>query len=1027
MNLVTKMGRFCFDLIDTYHQRMDVISHPGSLSDLNMAVGDSSLFATDNGSLVSVIMLQGTKHYVTGDTHDYCIERLNDHIAQLIKSKDVELCWAHSHDDSEEAAVAELEAALKPLRNVSRFQGLKNQSFFDEQVDILKDTIQSEKTYLCLWTNMSKIGGIEKSKIPVLMALGTQGTDGLITAEALADKHITRVEVIMNRLNDAGLHTSLLSNTEVGTMMATDLDHDANKGFVPRFFGHIEHTNKFTGETNDKVYTLNTPKNIKKGIKGEDYSVIFPPKLGFQLWRDKPRYEGQGVRVGDKVYGSLSVTLPPDREHGFNDLIQEARRAKVPFRVAMKMNSNSRGMAMAKYVLANFLSMIPLSDKTLRGSISQMWSYANRGGSILSFQMTLTTWSDDSKGLSRRLSRLNSAVNAWGGQCVVMSDDPIHGLVSTIPPYNRKNPAPAAIGPSSEALYMAPLTRPALPWKDGGVLFTSKTGKLMPFKPMSELMAHNVYLVAGSPGYGKSLVCMIMLQALIEGQETLPYVAISDVGISSKGLIDYLISILPAEQKHRVHYYSMQNQRDYAINMNDTPLGMRYPLEEQHLFTVQMLFLGVSMSDSGKDSVLNDLLSDAITLAFDRCADTGPRAVPHRFQDDHLADKYWGPIIQPALDDIGYEVTEDSIYWDIVDALFDAGHYRAATMVQRFAVPLIKHIADAANSKSGMSKAEMAPGITYGEYLFDQLHRLEQQFEIMQLPTQLDISEARVVAFNLEDVCLPGSDFTTQKNGTLFFGLTSRLQANKFFWNKERLKEIPVKYRPYHETVVDSILRTKNFYFADEQQRFSSFEAAVKIPELIAAEGRKREIGVMLASQRAVEFSKKMLDLATGKILVGFSKSSVKDVAAKFKLDATEEWILTSQISMPGREGSSMLVQFETEKGDYSHFVNLKVGKKKLWGLSTKKQSTTFRDELVKEFGYEEGLSIISKLYPSCEVESEYERRKVQLGQERLASSGLELARKSDEINEDIMAAIIGDAKIKGKEYFLESLDERSC
>ncbi|MFT6905813.1 MAG: intracellular multiplication protein IcmB [Oleiphilaceae bacterium] len=1029
MNFFQRLVRLPFDFSNTYHQRMEHITHPGSMSDLNMPIGNTPVYATDSGSLVSVIKILGTKHYVTDESHQECIRFLNENIRQRIKSKDIEMCWVHIHDDDEPASREVLEAALKPSRSVSAIQGLQNKSFFAEQVEILLDSVQSEKTYLCLWTNYNKNKVGKISKIPEKKALGVQDTIGLKIGELLFDEHITRVKVIQNRMESSGILTELLSNSEMAIMLANMLDKESNANFMPRFFGHISKLNKFTKEEEQAKYTIRTPQNVKLGIKGEDYSVVFPPRLGHQLWRSNPVSMAGGVKIGNIIYGSLMVTLTPDGSYGFNSLVADAGRAGVPFRIAMKMNSDTRGMVNSKYVLANLLSSLPMhgENKTLRDAISQMFSLMRRGRTLLSVQMTLTTWDANPDNLRRKLSSLQAALGSWGAQSVFMSDDPLQGAISTLPPYTKSNPAPPTIGPSEEILDMTPITRPALPWKTGSMLFISKTGKLMPFQPMSNLMAHHVYLVAGEPGYGKSLACANILIALVESQDRLPYMAVSDVGKSSKGFIDYLISILPASEKHKVEYYSMQNSREYAINMADTPLGMRFPPEDTKAFIIEMLLLGVSSGSEKGETIVNvrNVLSGAVELAYQRKADSGPRSEPARFQETHTSDRYWNSVIQPALDKIDIELDEDVTYWALVDALYDAGSYRAAIMIQRFAMPLLRDIADAALEKNSLSNTDMGGGISYSDYIYSQLNLMYSEYEIMQVPTQLDLANTKVVAFNLEDVCLSNNDFNSQRKGTIFFGLTSRLQANKFFWNKERLKEIPEKYRPFHDTVISEIQETRNFYFADEQQRFSSFPMAVKIPETIASEGRKRGVGVMLASQRPIEFSDRMVELSTARFLVGFSKSSIKGVVDRFSLDSTEEALLSSQITMPTSEGSKMVVQFETEKGTFSQFVRFKVGRKRLWGLSTKDQSAMLREKVVEEFGYEAALGILAKLYPQCQIEDHYEELKVIASQGSIGRSGLE--RIDGKVAEDskIMDKIIKDTIQKGRDYFVESLEER--
>src|SRR5690625_2961245 len=308
-------------------------------------------------------------------------------------------------------------------------------------------------------------------------------------------------------------------------------------------------------------------------------------------------------------------------------------------------------------------------------------------------QMMLTIWApkDNKTLLDNRIEQALAAVGAWGNaQGTLMRDDSLLGLISSLPPYRSRCPAPASAGPAEEVLGRAPITRPALPWKEGGMLVRSTTGKLMPIQPLSDVLSHQVILVCGEPGFGKSLWCANYIIAIVETHDVLPYVAMTDVGVSSLGTIRYLQSILPTHKKHQVIYCAMRNDEEMSINRFDTPLGVRVPIADDLEGINQWLLLGLADSQTGKvQDGLDSLVADVIQLAYDRKADTGPRAEPKRHDEANVFDPLWQQHIAPALERHNLEISRDTVYWRLVDALFDLGETHAAGLVQRFAVPLL--------------------------------------------------------------------------------------------------------------------------------------------------------------------------------------------------------------------------------------------------------------------------------------------------------------------------------------------------
>jgi intracellular multiplication protein IcmB len=1010
------------------------LEHPAELCDLGTPIANSSYWVTTSGSLMTVIKISGCREYVLEHTHEQHIEIIVNDLRSQFRAGTTDLCWLHIHNDEIESNVRAMENALSATRAVSEIQGYNNQLFIDEMVAVMAPHIQDETTLLCVWTHKSEASQT-KLEIPILAAEGSQDTKGFSYAERLIPSHAAKIALVLNAIRSAGMSARALSNQEVGQHIATTLDPEGNETFVPRLMGYIKRGINKNGQSDVEVegqrYFLREPANPRAGIKGKDYSCIFPPLLGHQVWNTQPTYERDYTIIGTRAYSSIMVTLTPEMPVAFERLVDSLKRQRVPFRIAMHNKTKSPSAIIARYALAAALKKLPGSNKLIFDAIRQMREYIANQNPALSLQIVITVWSpsNDLELLRVRVQQTIKALGAWGGaQGQVMSDDSIFGLVSTLAPYRQKSVAPACIGPADEVLYMAPITRPSLPWETGGVTFRSRTGKLMPFQPLSDILSHHVYLVCGEPGFGKSLCCQMILIAIAETHDLLPYMAMTDVGPSSRGTIRYLQSIMPISRKHQIQYFEMRNDAAMSINRFDTPLGVRIPLADDFEAMKDWVLLGVSDSQTGssKDG-MDALVADVIRLAFERCADFGPRSEPKRYEESIVDDRLWAAYVEPVLRKHSIKLSRNTFYWTLVDHLFDLGEFHAAQIVQRLAVPLLDDLISAcvAEEIRTAHRFELSRQFTLSDYAHQRLVALKQELLVTHAPTQLDLSQARVTSFNLEAVVQNSDSVSAKRSGALFFGLTSKIQVDTFFWNIERVNQIPAKYREYHAERLREIIRTKNIYFADEQHYFTGIEVANRIPDNIATMGRKRGIGVMLSTQLPRYFTPIMRDLATLRIYVGFRTASIPDVVETMRLNETERWILEKQIRQPNRDGSHMLIQVDAEDGRYSQLVNMRVGIRKLWGLSTKAKSDELRAAITNEFGYELGLEILALEFPSGEVESEYERIRVQMAEGSISTSGLESSSSFYRID-NIMKHIIDKTIANGKRLIPQIRESQS-
>jgi len=213
--VLAKLASTIFGISEALAQRRAEFDHPGALCDLNTPLSNSSYWMTDQGSMLTVLELAGSREYVMLEEHRNRVETLVNDLEPFIVSGTTDFAWIHNHLDEPAANRRALENALSSARSVSRMQGYENDVFLNETIDVMTPRIQNESTYLCVWT-LSKEGAKAKSDIPPLRAPGHQDSLKLIKAKQLLASNQAKISRIEETIKEIGLHVRRLHNSEVG-------------------------------------------------------------------------------------------------------------------------------------------------------------------------------------------------------------------------------------------------------------------------------------------------------------------------------------------------------------------------------------------------------------------------------------------------------------------------------------------------------------------------------------------------------------------------------------------------------------------------------------------------------------------------------------------------------------------------------------------------------------------------------------------------------------------------------------------
>jgi intracellular multiplication protein IcmB len=180
-------------------------------------------------------------------------------------------------------------------------------------------------------------------------------------------------------------------------------------------------------------------------------------------------------------------------------------------------------------------------------------------------------------------------------------------------------------------------------------------------------------------------------------------------------------------------------------------------------------------------------------------------------------------------------------------------------------------------------------------------------------------------------------------------------------------------------------------------------------------EGRKRGVQIILSSQLLDDFSKDMVDLATGVWILGtaISDRAVDDVQERFGLSETARYIIRNKLTGPKSIGAPALLVLGTVEGRYEQHLFNTLGPIELWALSTSSEDVAIRNRLYLKLGAGRARQMLAVTFPGGSARTELRRRvlaKTESGETR----GAMISAVIEEIVDEIIVASKAASKEEG-------------
>lgn len=960
-------------------------------------VDDSVTVVAEDGSLVTYIRVDGSRQMIGPEEYQYLIETSTVKIGSRFDRPGHALQIYFARNP--ERIHLEMDPLVKPSQNTAAAIGLEMEDLFEERRRHLAKYLNWEDMFFVLWTRPNILSKAEldravKAQQAKEWVPAANAQHPFAAMEALRNRHKSYVNGIVSALDELGIRGSVLEVHEALREVRNNLfPNKANKDWKPCLPG-------------DKI-PVRAPDN-----KVDHSEVLWPP-LREQIATERSRIiSDEVIQIGSTLWGSVDITLAPMEPSPFSQLLNRLHDANVPFRISFLIESGGAQGSQTKQFIANILAFTNMANKTIKNSLEALNELA-RSEPVVRLRVSLATWADEDQPdlLDDRLSLLSQSVESWG-YCQVsqIAGDPMEGVMSSAMGVACASTAPPAIAPLMEVMRLIPWQRPSSPFEQGALLLRTPDGKVWPYQTGTSLTTTWFDLIFAQPGAGKSVLmnALNLSTCLTPGLSALPYVAIIDIGPSSSGLISLIKEALPPERQHQAAYYRLQMSHEYAVNPFDTQLGCREPMLDERAYLVELMTLlctppGQDKPYDGIQQLAGLVVDEMYRWRNDTAANAEPRPYLPRMDSK----------IDEGLRKFNIHLPEDPYWWDVVDKFFDLEQYELASIAQRHSVPTLGDSITAARRPQIRSLLEETQVAGSAESLINAFERMItsaiREFPILSSYTQFEISGARVCALDLMDVA-PQGDQAADRQTSIMYMLARHALVRHWWMSEDLIKQIPDKYKPYHEARLRDIAEAPKRLSYDEFHRTSSSPSVRAQIVRDVREGRKRGVQIVLASQLLDDFDSDMVDLATGVWVLGtaISDRAVDATQERFGLSNTARNVIRYRLTGPRSSGAPALFLLGSKEGRYEQFLINTLGPIELWALSTSSEDVAIRSRLYSKLGAKQSRHLLARAFPAGSARSEIKRR-INMRAEKGESDTAMTSYIIEEIVEELLQADIAE------------------
>jgi intracellular multiplication protein IcmB len=930
------------------------------------------IMALKSGSVVSFIEIKGIRRYVGTNEFETLAENLAKILSNRMKAgngRNHSMTFCFRSDPAGSLRLAK--ELMAPMSTTAKRLGMTEMAFFDARVEELSRACTDEAVYIAVFTHRAGMNANEQTNQAerqkkaaaelrtrkVTVAYNDMFSQSLAQpSNLLVTRHKSMIENLVKDLS-VEIHaggTYLLANAmsvrEAANMVRRVFDHsDFPSTWAPRFLG-------------DKGSLGASP------IKRTDEATVMPVALSRQMMPTSFKEEFKSfefARQGSTLTASVVVeVLPEEGSQPFNKLMEKLGRT-IPLAYAQDVLPSGLDFRKADQFFGSFMAAMGDFNKGIKRGWDQLKTFEKDGDYIAATRMTLTTWAKTEEQLQFQVEYLRSSIEAWGSTvCSNETGEPALAAISTAAGFSRASSAPYLPAPIKEITRMSPVVRAASIWKTGQLIASTLDGRPYPIALGSGLQTSWATVGFAPTGSGKSFFMNLLNSGLLmaPGAQDVPYVTVVDVGPSSRLIMDLYRAMLPASKRDQVVSIRIKNAPEYTVNPFDTFLGLDQCTEQDRDFIVAVL--GTICPGLGPEA--DKFFQKLIAAAYERFSRTSSDAKPWQNAMD--------PEVGELYQRLGNEIIDGRTrVWDVVDALFKAGHTVMAERAQRYAMPILKDLSKVVSQADIMLMYGEALAANGAETIIKVFQRnlsaaSTGTYTLLSSYTQANLGSARAISIDLEEVVGSTTSEEGRRRSALMFLFARRLGAKNFFARWDEIAPLcPDLYRRYQKDRVEKMWEQMKFLEYDEVHYASGAESFQMLLQQDLRVGRKFNMVTMMMSQLISDFPEAIMANSTNFYVFGLGDGSMEDqVKAAFKLSEAEMQAIKTHCRRPG----TLFARFATTEGVLAQVLKTTASPLDKWAFTTNAADAPVRAALAQKLGgtddsYWQALQLLARMLPA--------------------------------------------------------------
>lgn len=957
---------------------------------------DDRTLVMKDGSLMSMILLEGALKTPGQEELAEIVERLRIALSPYMSSPGHVISFTLIRDP--DAARREVSSLVRRTGSAARSLGLDIEDVLAERERVLSRRMVSESCLVAVFTRPDVMSGEEAADERKKVTSSVRGA--LVMAQAhsytsVMDTVFTRHQALTEAINRSFSIVGKLSRILDVTETLQEIRASLYPSTSPEKGEWSPRLPRWTKTDPGSVPAVMMPETDPQ-MRGRDFSHLFEHSFDRQLATEDCFVENsRTVRIGDRIFSAFDMTLAPETLPDFDELVLDvtSKSNDIPWRCTMQIESGGmHSQALKATFLSIFTFANPTHNRRIRDAIMALREIDGQFDTVVKFRMSFATWAPISKPdeLRRNAQTLNGAVQRWGNcRADGVSGDQLATTLATVPGISMASTAPVAAAPLSHTLAMGPISRQASPWRYGSVLFRTDDGKTWPYQPGSSKQATWVTLLVGTPGSGKSVMMNAINFASAISPSTaggkdpvLPRIAIIDIGPSSSGMISLIKEALPANRRHEVVFRKLRMSRDDAVNVFDTQLGMREPTSNERTFLINFLTLVCGDGTRPPSVAMRGLITACIDRVYEDLKDDKS---PRRYlrEDEREVDR--------ALDELGFEMHAETVWWEVVDVLMENGRLYEASIAQRHAVPTIADLVTASQSDQVSSLYASARDPETDQPIMNAFQRMISEvvrdFPILSTYTRFSIGSSRIVSLDLMDVTASGAGPTARRQTAIMYMLARQILTRDFFLDEAEFRSkvnqgiLPSTYLEYHVERARQNLQLPKILCMDEFHRTGKIEMVCDQILQDAREGRKFNVDIKIASQLIEDFPPSIVEIVSSLIVCNAgSENSISYFDKMFGLSDSEKYAIRNHLTGPSARGAPVWTMFRLkDEGAVRQKLILTLGPAEIWAFSTTAEDVVLRSRLYEEIGPRLTRQVLARRFPGGSAKAEIEARIAQM------------------------------------------------